>query len=405
MNRTPPVLHPFTPPAKPADAYLDIASGQGAVVTDRHGNNYIDAMASLWFANLGYNRREVIEAIHEQLGRIHAYHLFDPFTNGPAEELAARLVELAPIDDGRVFFGTSGSDAVDTALKLARAAHLRAGRPQKRLVVSRTAGYHGTNYGGTSSQGIEANREGFGELVPHHVAVPHDDLEALATLFAERGDEIAAVLTEPLQGAGGVLPPPAGYLEGVRRLCTDHDAYFICDEVICGFGRLGRWFGADFYGVRPDMITFAKAVTSGYIPLGGVIVGDTVRAPLEADPDYVLRTGYTYSGHAAACAAGIACLDVTEGDGLLHAATRLGGRLRDGLQALVDDGLYAGLRGEGFVYALTMPDHQSAPEQRNRLRERGVIARPLGDALAFCPPLVITDDQIDQVVDAVAAIA
>ena len=272
-------------------------------------------------------------------------------------------------------------------------------------MVSRTAGYHGTNYGGTSAQGIEANREGFGDLVPHHMAVPHDDIEALASLFAERGSEIAAVLTEPLQGAGGVLPPPPGYLEGVRRLCFEHNAYFICDEVICGFGRLGRWFGADFYDVRPDMITFAKAVTSGYIPLSGVIVGDPVRQPLEADPDYVLRTGYTYSGHAR----GMCRRDrVPRRDRRRRPPPRQFAPGRAvARRSPVPRRRRALCRAawRRFVWALTLRDDQNAPDQRNKLLEQGVIARPLGDALVFCPPLVITDDQLDRVVDAVAAVA
>ena len=401
---TSPLLHPFTPPAKDTSGFIHIVAGNGAVVTDKHGNDYIDAMAALWFANIGYGRREVIDAIADQLGKIHAYHCFDPFTNEVAQELAGRLAVLAPVDDGRVFLGSSGSEAVDTALKIARAAQIQAGHPERQIVISRTAGYHGTNYGGTSAQGIELNRIGFGDLLANHVVVPHDDLEALTTLFAQQGDQIAAVLTEPLQGAGGVLPPPPGYLQEIRRLCDKHGAYFICDEVICGFGRLGAWFGADHYGVRPDMITFAKGVTSGYIPLSGVIVGARVREPLESDPDWVLRTGYTYSGHHTACAAALACLDVTEEEDLLGAATRLGARMQAGLRSLVDDGLYAGLRGEGFVFALVTRPDQTPIETRNKLLEQGVIARPLADSLAICPPLVMTDEQVDRVVDALAAV-
>ncbi len=399
-----PFLHPFSPPAK--SDFVSIVRGDGALVYDSTGREYVDGMASLWFANVGYGRAEVVEAITEQLAQLHAYHCFDPFTNEPADRLAGRIRDLAPMDDPRVFFGSSGSEAVDTALKLARAAHVRAGRPERQIIVSRTAGYHGTNLGGTSAQGIALNREGFGDLAPHFVTVPHDDIEPMATLFAQRGDEIAAVITEPLQGAGGVHPPSDGYLPAARRLCDDNGAYLIMDEVICGFGRLGHWFGSDHYGVRPDLITFAKAVTSGYVPLSGVIVGAAVREPLEADPDWILRTGYTYSGHAAACAAGLACLSLTESESLLERASTLGERLRSGFQSLVDDGLYAGLRGDGFVYALAMHDTQDAPTIRNQLLELGVILRPLGpDSLAVCPPLVITDEQLDRIVDTVAKVA
>jgi len=400
----PPFLHPFTPPAK--NEFLTIVRGDGALVYDSAGNEYVDGMASLWFANVGYGRPEVIAAITEQVGRLHAYHCFDPFTNEPADQLAERLIALPPMDDPRVFFASSGSEAVDTAFKLARAAHVQAGHPERQIMVSRSAGYHGTNFGGTSAQGIIPNREGFGDLVPHFVTVPHDDIEPMATLFAERGNEIAAVVTEPLQGAGGVYPPPDGYLEATRRLCDDHGAFLIMDEVICGFGRLGTWFGSEYYGVRPDLITFAKAITSGYVPLSGVLVGSAVCGPLEADRDWVLRTGYTYSGHATACAAALACLDVTESEGLLARATQLGERLQAGLRSLVDDGLYAGVRGEGCVYALAMHEGQDAPTVRNRLLEEGVILRPLGPtALSTCPPLVASDEQIDRIVDAAATAA
>lgn len=396
-------LHPFTPPAR--EDYLTIVEGKGAVVLDKEGNEYVDAMASLWFANLGYGRPEIIEAITRQASTLHAYHCFDPFSNEPADELAERIAALAPVDDPRVFFASSGSGAVDSALKIARGARVMAGQRERQLIVSRSAGYHGTNYGGTSAQGIEPNREGFGDLVPNHVTVPHDDIEALAMLFADRGDEIAAVITEPVQGAGGVHPPPPGYLQATRRVCDDHGAWLILDEVICAFGRLGEWFGSDFYGIRPDMIVFAKAVTSGYVPLSGVIVGAPVRAPLEADPGYVLRTGYTYSGHATACAAALACLDVTEADDLLARANELGARLRSGLQSLVDDGMYAELRGEGFVYALATRPDQDPGALRTAMLGHGVITRPLAGALAFCPPLVISEEQLDRVIDAAAAVA
>ena len=189
------------------------------------------------------------------------------------------------------------SDLIDTAMKLARIAHIQAGQPQRTLIISRVRGYHGTNYGGTSAQGIAPNRENFGPLVGDVVQVPADDIEALASLMASRGNEVAAVISEPVQGAGGIFPPTDGYLAALRKLCDQHGAYLIFDEVITGFGRLGTWFGAHFYDVQPDMITFAKSVTSGYQPLGGVLVGPAVHQPLAADPNFILRTGFTYSGH------------------------------------------------------------------------------------------------------------
>ena len=289
-------------------------------------------------------------------------------------------------------------------MKLAKASHVRSGRPERKLIVSRSAGYHGVTYGGTSVQGIPDNRTGFGELLPDVVNVPGDDIEAMATLFAERGPEVAAVISEPVQGAGGVFPPPEGYLAQLRRLCDDHGAYLILDEVICAFGRLGRWFGAEHYGVRPDLITFAKGVTSGYVPLGGVVVGAPVHQALEADPDFILRHGHTYSGHATAAAAALANLDVIESDGLLDRALAVGARLSDGLRSLHADGLVSAVRGEGAVWAVELNEGASAPAARDALLGEGVIVRPLGTALAMCPPLVITDEQIDRVVDGLARV-
>ena len=398
----PALLHPFAKPASPTAHFITVTRGQGALVWDSEGNEYVDAMASLWFANVGYGRTEVVDAVTAQLRTLHAYHCFDPFTNGPADALADRLADLAPVDDPRVFLVSSGSEAVDSAMKLARAAHIRAGRPERKLIVSRSEGYHGVTYGGTSAQGIPDNRVGFGELLPDMVTVPGDDIEAMATLFAERGDEVAAVISEPVQGAGGVFPPPEGYLSQLRRLCDDHGAFLILDEVICAFGRLGHWFGAEHYGVRPDLVTFAKGVTSGYVPLGGVVVGGPVHAALESDPDFVLRHGHTYSGHAAAAAAALANLDVLEADGLLERALAVGARLAEGLRSLQADGLVAAVRGEGAVWAVELNDGVSAPASRDALLTEGVIVRPLGTALAMCPPLVITDAEIDRVVDGLA---
>jgi adenosylmethionine-8-amino-7-oxononanoate aminotransferase len=403
-TEVPTQLHPFAKPAAPADHFVTVVRGEGALVFDADGNEYVDGMASLWFANVGYGRSEVVDAITEQARTLHAYHCFDPFTNGPADALAERLAGLAPVEDPRVFFTSSGSESVDSAIKLARAAHIRSGHPERTLIVSRSAGYHGVTFGGTSAQGIPDNREGWGPLVEDIFSVPGDDIEAMATLFAERGEQVAAVITEPLQGAGGVFPPPEGYLTQLRRLCDDHGAFMIVDEVICAFGRLGRWFGCEHYDVRPDLITFAKGVTSGYVPLGGVIVGGPVHTALEADPDFILRHGHTYSGHATAAAAALANLDVLDGEGLLDRALAVGSRLSDGLRSLQADGLVTQVRGEGAVWAVELPEGRPAPAARDALLGEGVIVRPLGTALAMCPPLVITDEQVDRIVDGLATV-
>ena len=313
----PPFLHPFAKPTR--EQFISIVRGEGAALWDADGNEYIDAMASLWYCAVGHGRREIADAVANQIGTIEAYSCFDPFTNEPADRLAEKLVTLTAIPDARVFFCGSGSEAVDTAMKLARLAHVMAGHPERTLIISRARGYHGTNFGGTSAQGIAPNREGWGPLVGDVLQVPGDDVEALSVLMTERGHEVAAVLTEPVQGAGGVFPPTEGYLADVRRLCDQHGALLIFDEVITGFGRLGTWFAAHRYGVTPDLTTFAKAVTSGYQPLGGVFVGAAVRQALESDPAFLLRHGYTYSGHPSACAAGVVNLDIIEREDLIDA--------------------------------------------------------------------------------------
>ncbi len=393
------LLHPFSPPVKPEADYLEIVRGEGSLVFDVDGKGYVDGIANLWLCQVGHGRTEIIDAVTEQMHRIEAYNTFAPFTNGPAAQVAEMIVERSPHPDGRVFLGCSGSEAVDTALKLARLVQQRRGQEGRQVMIRRTNGYHGTNFGGTSAQGIALNREGWGDLVPHFIEVPHDDLEAAATVFAEHGEHIAAVLTEPVQGAGGVHPPVDGYLEGLRRLCDDNGALLIFDEVICGFGRTGSWFGAQTFGVTPDLMTFAKGVTSGYQPLSGVTVSLSVCSELE-EPGFLLRTGYTYSGHQASCAAGIANIELMEAEGLVDRVDSIGERLRAGLTALEGDGLLESWRGMGAIYAAELG--RDAVPARDKMLEAGVIVRPMGTCLAICPPLVITDDEIGHIIDAMA---
>ncbi|MEA2024286.1 MAG: aminotransferase class III-fold pyridoxal phosphate-dependent enzyme [Actinomycetota bacterium] len=396
-------LHPFTSPRK--DEFITIVGGRDAVVFDDQGNEYIDGMASLWYCNVGHGRGEIADAIAEQARTLAAYHAFDPFTNVPAEQAAAKIAELSPFDDARVFFGSSGSEAVDTAMKFARIAHREAGHPEKQIIISRERGYHGTNYGGTSIQGISPNREGFGSLVPDIINVVADDDEAMKRAFAEHGDEIAAVITEPIQGAGGVWPPPDGYLSHLRDLCDAYGAFLIHDEVITGFGRTGEWFASQFYDVTPDMIIFAKGVTSGYVPLSGVIIGTAVRRCLEANDDFILRTGYTFSGHPLACVSALKCIEIQEREGLLARAPQIGARLSTGLDALRDEGLLVDVRGEGAVWGISVPEGVDVVATRNALLSMGVIIRPIPpNHLTLCPPLVITDGQVDQIVEAIGTV-
>jgi len=390
-----PFLHPFARPAR--SDFLTIVRGEGAFVFDDSGKRYVDAMASLWYMNVGHGRAEMIDAIAAQMRKLASYHTYEPFTNEPAEELAARIAEIAPMERPRVFFTNSGSEAVDAAIKVARSAQIRARRPERVLVVAREHAYHGTTYGGTSAQGLPANQQGFGPLVPGFVHIPNNDLAAVEMIFARHRGEIAAVIAEPVQGAGGVHPPAPGFLEALRRLCDEHGAYLILDEVICGFGRLGSWFGAERFGIRPDLVTFAKGVSSGYLPLGGVIISRGICEVLEADESFVLRHGHTYSGHPTTCAAGLAALAITRREGLLERALHVGKRLEDGLRSLVRDGLLAEVRGDGGLWAAGLLPGRDSVGVRDAMLRAGVIVRAVNpNTIAFCPPLVIGDSEIDR---------
>jgi putrescine aminotransferase len=398
---TPALLHPFARPAAEASSFTSLVRGEGAIVWDDEGTRYVDAMASLWHCNVGHGRTEVAEAVAEQIGRLETFHCFDKFTNAPADALAERLAALAPVPGSRVFLTSGGSEAVDTAIKLARLAHAAAGEPERTIVISRSPSYHGVTYGGMSLTGLPANRAGFGPGIGDAVQVPKDDLAAVGAVFAEHPGKVAAVFAEPVIGAGGVHPPVPGYLEGLRALCTEHGAFLVLDEVICAFGRLGSMFAGEHYGVHADLTTFAKGVTSGYIPLGGVLVAPAVHEKLSADPTAVLRHGYTYSGHASACAAAMVCLDITEREGLLDRAKTVGARLSTGLHALQDDGLVSGVRGEGAVWAVETLAGVDAVAVRDATMAAGVIVRPVGPStLAMCPPLVSTDGDIDEILGA-----
>lgn len=394
-------LHPFARPARPEADYVRIVRAEGSSLWDADGTRYVDGLANLWSCHVGHGRREIIDAVAGQLATLDCYNTFDPFTNDVAVAAAEAIRSRSPHPDGRVFLGCSGSDAIDTALKLARTVHQRRGDAGRQIVLTRSRGYHGTNAGGTSLQGLEANRVGWGDLVPHVVELPADDVEAAARAFADHGERIAAVLAEPVQGAGGVHPPADGYLEGLRRLCDDHGALLVFDEVISGFGRTGRWFAADTFGVRPDLLTFAKGVTSGYQPLSGVILSAAVADELATDEGWMLRTGYTYSGHPASCAAAVANLDLIAAEGLVERAVHVGDRVGPALRSMVDDGLVEACRGIGAVWAVDLGE--DAVPVRDRLLAAGVVVRPIGQTLAMCPPLSIPDEDLDAIVDAIAA--
>ncbi|HTW11555.1 MAG TPA: aminotransferase class III-fold pyridoxal phosphate-dependent enzyme, partial [Solirubrobacteraceae bacterium] len=323
--------HPFADMGAVRHNELVIERGEDVWVWDADGKRYLDATASLWYANVGHGRPEIAEAIAKQLEKLEAYSAFGDFASRPAQELASTLADLAPMP-ARIFFTTGGGESIDTAAKIARRYWSALGQPDRTLLISRTAGYHGTNGFGTALAGIPANREGFGPQV-ETVQVPHDSLEAVEAAINKAGAEhVAAVFVEPVIGAGGVYPPMPGYLEGLAAICERTGVLFVADSVICGFGRLGTWFGVERFDLAPDMITFAKGVTSGYLPLGGVVVSDKIAAPFWGGPGSpILRQGATYSAHSTCCAAALANIELLGKDGLLQRGQQMEGVLHSAL--------------------------------------------------------------------------
>jgi adenosylmethionine-8-amino-7-oxononanoate aminotransferase len=404
----PRVLHPFAAPARDADDFLEIVRGEGSRVWDVTGRSYLDGTASLWYCAAGHGRREIVDAIAAQLGELEAYHTFARFTNGPEQRLAELLIdELQPIPNARVLFTCGGSEAIDSAIKLVRAGHKAAGDSGRSVFLSRHYAYHGVMLGGTSAGGLPANRDPFGTLLPDFYQVGRDSLEGMREAVAYYGPErIAAIIAEPVIGAGGVFPPIDGYLQGLRELCEECGALLVFDEVITAFGRLGSWFGSHHYGVTPDVMTFAKAITSGYLPLGGVVVGPRLREWLEADPDYLLAHGNTYGGHPTCCAAGIANLELMRAEDLPSRAAAAGARLRAGLEGLRGHSGVADVRGEGLMQAVALADGLAAGPFTEALLKRGVIGRglPYANSVAFSPPLIISDEEVDELVAATGAV-
>jgi adenosylmethionine-8-amino-7-oxononanoate aminotransferase len=394
------------------DREVVIASGEGAVITDTGGNEYIDATAALWFCNAGYGRREIADAVAEQLARLPGYSSFGAYTTDVTLRLADRLTELAPFPNAVVFLGSGGSDAIDTATKLARRYWDVVGQPHRTLLVSREHSYHGMHAMGTSLGGIPALRNGYGgePFIAEVVHVPALDVEATARLFEQRRDEIAAFVGEPVIGAGGVIPPTERYWHDISALCRQYGVLLIADEVITGFGRMGQMFAATRFGIEPDMITFAKGVTSGYMPLGGVLVNERVRAPFWDEPvaGAVFRHGYTYSGHSGAAAAAMANLDIIEREELVDRVRLLEPKLAAAVRRLDGAPMVGEIRTIGLTAAValtpavlerdpTTPDKVVAAALRH-----GVASRVLrAHAIHISPPFVITEDQIDALVDGI----
>jgi beta-alanine--pyruvate transaminase len=391
------------------------------------GREVLDGAAGLWCVNAGHGRREIAEAVAASMVELDyapPFQMGHPLAFRAAQSLAAIL----PDGMGHVFFVNSGSEAADTALKIARAFHVARGEPERVWLVGRERGYHGVNFGGISVGGIPNNRAAFGPLLPHvdHLVHTHDPTrngfargqpehgaelaDDLLRIINERGgDKIAAVIVEPMAGSTGVLPPPKGYLERLRAICDEHGILLIFDEVITGFGRLGAPFAAQRFGVTPDILTMAKGLTNGAIPMGAVAVRGHVHDALMNGPEAVIELfhGYTYSGHPAASAALIATLDIYKSEALFDRARGLETYWQDAVHSLRQSHGVVDVRDIGLVGAVELAPAGDRPGARGydvfrKAFELGLLVRVTGDTIALSPPFIISEGQIDELVDKLA---
>jgi len=396
-----------------------------ARVYDVEGKEYIDGFAGLWYNNIGHGREEIIETVKEQMGTLDVFHTFAEFSNVPAIQLAQRINEMVPIDNGKVFFAGSGSEANDSLFKIARYYWSARGMDGKDCIISRSKGYHGVSYGPITATQFPNYHKGFGPLPPSFAAIeapycyycpwgkeyPHCGLlcaEALEEKINELNpDKVAAFIAEPVIGAGGIIVPPAGYYEKIREICDRCEVLFIADEVITGFGRTGKDFGIEHWqGVIPDALTLAKGITSGYVPLGAAVISDKIFQGLKLKDNFF--HGFTYSGHPLACRVALKNIEILEAENLKQNAEAMGKRLLEGLKSINSD--YIGeIRGLGLMTAVELVKDRNTKEKFKRpINQRifeaaynsGVICRPLEkDLIALSPPLIIPEEDIDTIVE------
>ncbi|MCC2111608.1 MAG: aminotransferase class III-fold pyridoxal phosphate-dependent enzyme [Hyphomicrobiales bacterium] len=426
------IVHPYTPLHRVAEiGPLILERGEGVHVYDIQGNRYIEGMSGLWCAGLGFGDEELVEAGIEQLRKLPYYHLFGAKGMEPAIELAEKLKELAPMDVARVLFCSSGSEANDTQIKLAWYYNNARGKPEKKKIISRVRAYHGVTVMSGSLTGLPPNHMDFDLPVdrvlhtdcPHHYrfAEPGEtELEFSARLAdnlramieREGPETIAAFIAEPVMGAGGVIVPPEGYFEAIQPVLDEHDILFIDDEVICGFGRTGNWWGAETLNMKPHTITVAKQLTAAYAPLSAILMPPFMYEALEAQSAKIgtFGHGFTYGGHPLGCALGAKAIDIYRDRNIVGHVRDLVPQFERRLQALRDHPLVGEARNKGLVAGLELvadkatkkpfdPKAGVAAKCMAFLQERGAILRPIGDVIAICPPMVITEAELDDLFD------
>ena len=383
-----------------------ITRGEGVRVFDDGGRSYLDATAGLWFANVGHGRTELADAAAAQLRKIAHFSTFGDYTNDVTNALAERLAALAPVPGSKVFLTSGGSDSIDTAAKIARRYWVERGEPSRTIMIGRQKAYHGMHYAGTSLGGLAPNTDGYGVLVPETAHVAWDDADDLRASIERLGpDNVAGFFCEPVLGAGGVYPPPVGYLEAARKICADYEVLFVADEVITGYGRIGgAWFASTRYGLDPDMVISAKGLSSGYAPVGAVLVAPAVAEPFFRPGAGVwFRHGYTYSGHAMCAAVALANLELIEREGLLQEAARLETTLARTLSPLAGHDAVREVRcGTGALAAVQLEAPADAPMLVRLLREEGVATRAVGaGGIQISPAFVMTDAEVDELAAAI----
>lgn len=408
------LLHPQHHPADHAEALI-FDHGHGSVLWDVQGRRFIDGLSCLWNVNVGHGRTELAEAAFTQMKRLAFVNTYVGSSNEPAITLAARLAKLTPGTHlNTVFFTTGGAESSDTAFKTVRRYWSLRGHDTKIKIISRLNGYHGTTIGATPATGLPAFHPQWGPLAPGFVLVPPMNVDAIEdAILADGPETVAAVIAEPVQGSGGVYPPPADYFPRLRALCDRYDILLIADEVITGFGRTGTFWGLDQWGVVPDVISFAKGITSGYQPLGGIIISDAIRDVIYDQPSAQRWWhAFTYSGHATCCAVAHANLDIIENENLVARAGILGHRLHAGLHPLADHPAVREVRGLGLMAAVefhagAFPGGAGAVHKA--MRHRGLFTRYRNDTVMFAPPFVTTDSELDELLgiahDAIYAVA
>jgi 4-aminobutyrate--pyruvate transaminase len=425
------VLHPYTDlrqHAKDGPA-LVVSEGRGIRVYDETGKEYIEAMAGLWCTALGYGEERLVEAATRQMRKLPFAHLFANKTHDPAAELAERLIAMMPVPMSKVFFNNSGSEANDTAVKLVWYYNNALGRHRKKKIIARQRGYHGVTVASASLTGLPGNHRDFDLPIanirhadcpyPYRGMQPGETEEQYATRLAEDldrqiqredPDTVAAFIAEPLMGAGGVILPPRTYFEKVQAVLERHDVLLIADEVICGFGRTGAMFGSETFGLKPDIMTVAKALSSAYLPISATIVSEPIYEALVAQSDKhgYFGHGFTYGGHPVSCAVALETLRIYEERDILAQVRSVAPHFQEAVRRFAGHPLVGEVRGVGLIAGIELvrdktfktpfdPPGKVGVLVSNRAQEHGLIMRAMGDTVALCPPLIITAEEVDEV--------